>query len=285
VRVRKNGDLFLADVCITPIFSDDNLIGFTKVVQDLTERNLLMQERDLSRTNEDRLRLEAEYRERFVAMLTHDLRSPLSAAKSAAELIVRWPDKSDKVSGWAARVSDVIDRTDRMISDMLDASRVDAGQALALKFEHCDLRQIARDVCDDLAARHGNRFVVEADAATFGNWSPDALRRVIDNLLSNAVKYGAAATPIRVGVRRVDTRVLLTVHNHGTIIPVEEQANLFRPFHRTKLAQASDKRGWGLGLTLVKGITEAHHGVVKVESYPKTGTTFTIDLPLDAQAP
>jgi signal transduction histidine kinase len=73
------------------------------------------------------------------------------------------------------------------------------------------------------------------------------------------------------------------VHNNGTIIPVEEQSRLFQPFHRTRLAQASENRGWGLGLTLVKAFVEAHHGVVKVESYPKEGTIFTIDLPLDAQ--
>src|SRR5436305_8654443 len=74
IRVRKNGEHFLADVSITPIHADGTLRGFAKVVQDLTERNLLMQERDLSRTEAERLRIEAEYRERFVQLLTHDLR-------------------------------------------------------------------------------------------------------------------------------------------------------------------------------------------------------------------
>lgn len=78
---------------------------------------------------------------------------------------------------------------------------------------------------------------------------------------------------------------MLAVHNFGTIIPEEDQARLFEPFHRTPQAEASRTHGWGLGLALVSGIVDAHCGVVKVESYPKEGTTFTVDLPLDARAP
>jgi PAS domain S-box-containing protein len=281
IRVRKNGDLFLADVCITPLY-EDKLIGFTKVVQDLTERNMLVQERDLTRSDLDRMRLEAQVRERFVATLTHDLRSPLSAAKSASELITRLPEKTDRVRVWAHRIGDALDRADRMISDLLDATSLQAGGKMHLQFERCDLREIAQDLCDELATRHGNRFVVQSEGSTVGVWNPDALRRVFDNLVSNAVKYGAAGTPISVRLRHINERMLIAVHNFGTIIPVEEQAKLFQPFHRARLAQESGKRGWGLGLTLVKGLIEALNGVIKVESYPREGTTFTIDLPMDA---
>jgi PAS domain S-box-containing protein len=279
MRVRKNGNLFLADVCITPIYDGETLLGYTKVVQDLSERNLLMQERDLSRTDVDRMRVEAEYRERFVATLTHDLRSPLSAAKSAAQLIVRFPAKHDKVRAWAFRIEEAVDRTDRMISDLLDASRLQAGEPVSLKLEKCDLLQIVREACEDLSTRHGDRFVIQAEGTVEGVWNADGLRRVVDNLLSNAIKYGEPSSPIGLHIHSVEDRVLLSVHNHGTIIPVEEQRKLFEPFHRTRLAQASEKRGWGLGLSLVKAFVEAHHGVVKVESFPIEGTTFTIDLP------
>jgi PAS domain S-box-containing protein len=281
VRVRKNGNHFLADVCITPIYEDGALVGFTKVVQDLTERNLLVQERDLSRSDADTLRVEAEYRERFVAALSHDLRSPLGAARTSAELIARAPEKTDNVRTWAHRISEAVARTDRMISDLLDASRLQAGERLPLECKDCDLRQIATEVCDDLASKHGSRFTIQTDGPTGAFASPDGLRRVLDNLLSNAVKYGDAGRTITVRVRRADERLLVAVHNFGAIIPVEEQANLFRPFHRTEIAQASGKSGWGLGLTLAKGIVEAHGGIIKVESYPKEGTTFTVDLPVD----
>ncbi|MFL5414666.1 MAG: PAS domain S-box protein, partial [Myxococcales bacterium] len=103
VRLRKNGEHFLADVSITPIYAEQKLRGFCKVVQDLTERNLLMQERDLSRGEADRLRIEAEYRERFVQMLTHDLRSPLSTAKASAGLIARFVDHHRSARDGATR--------------------------------------------------------------------------------------------------------------------------------------------------------------------------------------
>jgi PAS domain S-box-containing protein len=284
IRVRKNGEHFLADVSITPIYGDGNLRGFAKVVQDLTERNLLMQERDLSRTEAERLRIEAEYRERFVQLLTHDLCSPLSAAKAAAGLIARTPHQEDKVRSWSQRISDAVDRCDRMIEDLLDAARLDAGQSMRLEFEDCDLRRIVEEACDEQSTHHGNRFRIEVHGPMRGQWDARGLRRVFDNLLSNALKYGERGAEIGIDIRRVDDRILIKVHNEGTIIPAEEQAKLFQPFHRTQDAQATGERGWGLGLTLVRGIVEAHHGIVKVESYPKEGTTFTIDLPADARS-
>jgi signal transduction histidine kinase len=129
--------------------------------------------------------------------------------------------------------------------------------------------------------RHGDRFRIDVDGDTVGHWSPDGLQRVLDNLLSNAVKYGDPLARITIRMRRVDEHEIISVHNHGAIIPLEEQQLLFEPFHRSYGAQSSGKQGWGIGLALVKGIVEAHGGMVKGESYPKEGTTFTIDLPVD----
>jgi len=284
MRLRKNGEHFLADVSITPLFSSTGAVmGFAKVVQDLTERNLLVQERDLSRSETAQLRIEAQYRERFVQTLTHDLRSPLSAAKAAAALIARTPQDESKVRSWAHRISDAVDRCDGMISDLLDAARLHSGEGIPVKIEPCDLARIAEDAADELRTREGDRFRIEVDGASNGYWCPYGMRRVLDNLLSNAVKYGERGGVITIRLRRVDDRMLLCVHNFGTLIPGEELALLFHPFHRTSDAKATGQRGWGLGLTLVRGIVEAHHGVVKVESYPKEGTTFTADLPIDAR--
>jgi PAS domain S-box-containing protein len=283
VRLRKNGEKFLADVCITPIYEEGKLTGFTKVVQDLTERNVLMQERDLSRSDSLELRAQAEYRERFVATLTHDLRSPLAAAKTGAELIARYPNDIEKVRSWAARSAEQLKRADRMIGDLLDASRLHAGQPLALEFDQCDLWTIAAQVCEELASRYGDRFTVQTLGYTFGYWNRDGLHRILENLLTNAVKYGDPQKPITVRLHQVDQRMLIAVHNYGTIIPAEEQARLFQPFHRADAARASGQPGWGIGLTLVKGFAEAHGGVVKAESYPREGTTFTVDLPTDAR--
>ena len=187
-------------------------------------------------------------------------------------------------SGMIMRLAKSLQRADQMIGDLLDASRLDAGQPMTLAFERCDLRALAGELRDELAIRHGDRFATEIDGATTGLWSPDALRRMLDNLLSNAVKYGDPTQPITIRIRRVDDRVLISVHNFGSIIPLDEQEKLFRRFHRAPIAQTSRIPGWGLGLALVKGVAEAHHGIVKAESYPIEGTTFTVDLPIDARA-
>ena len=199
-------------------------------------------------------------------------------------MIVRAAGEEEKVRTWAKRITDAVERTDRMISDLLDASRVEAGERLPLKLESFDLRRLAEEVCEELSLRHGSRFALESTGATTGFWSRECLRRVLENLLSNALKYGDPQAPITTRIVRVDEHVLLSVHNHGTLIPVEEQERLFQPFSRSGAAQASGKRGWGLGLTLVQGLVEAHGGMVKLESYPKEGTTFTVDLPVDPRS-
>jgi len=274
MRVRKNGELFLADVSITAIYdAAQQVTGFTKVVQDLTERHALIQERDLSRTDAVQLRATVEQRERFVAGLSHDLRSPLTAARLSAEMIAHAPYDGEQVRTRANRIAGSLSRVDRMIADLVDATRLHAANPLALHFEDCDLGQIAVKTCADLAPRHGDRFRVEIDGSPLGSWNADGLNRVVENLLSNAIKYGEEGRPITVRIRRVDDRVLLSVHNYGTIIPIEEQP------------ASSGKPGWGIRLALVMGIVEAHGGIVKAESYPREGTTFTADLPVVATAP
>ena len=284
LRVRKDGEKFLADVLITPMYEGEVLIGFSKVVQDLTERSSLLQERDILRVDADRLRAEAEERQCFVMALSHDLRSPLSAAKTGAQLLARDPSAAHRVADIAKRISDAVDRADRMIVDLLDASRIDAGQGFQLELQDCDFARIAHEVAADFRGRHGQRFVVFVENEVTGFWDPEALRRILDNLLSNAVKYGDPAGPITIRLRAREDRRIAFVHNFGPSISMKDQARLFQPFHRTPSAESSGKKGWGLGLTLVRGLVQALHGEVMLASYPNEGTTITVDLPADPRS-
>lgn len=221
-------------------------------------------------------------REQFLAVLAHDLRGPLAAASTAISLIQQDPS-SEHVPRWAGRARDGVERVDRMAQDLLDAMRVQTGGRLKLALERCDLMAVARTSVEHLQAEYGDRFVLTGEGPLVGYAEPLALQRAIENLARNAVKYGSAARPVTLAVRSVHERVLITVHNEGSYISPEHQEGLFEAFHRLPSAEQGSSRGWGLGLAQVRGVAEAHGGSIGVDSLREEGTTFTIDIPLDAR--
>jgi PAS domain S-box-containing protein len=282
IRKRKDGSLFLADVLITPMYREGVLIGFSKVVQNLTERNLLVRERDLSRSAVENFRVEREVRERFIAMVSHDLRTPLSAARMSAQLILRKPEAHERHLELAARVVHNLERLDRMVTDLLDASRLREGQALSLELSLFELGALIHEVAEELGTVHGDRFVVYAEEKVEGYWSREGLRRVLENLATNAVKYGEPGSPITLSVYRSAHRAGLRVINLGKGLTPEKQAALFGHFQRGEEAEGVQP-GWGVGLTVVRGVVEALGGTVGVTSTPNSGTTFLVDLPIDSR--
>jgi len=105
----------------------------------------------------------------------------------------------------------------------------------------------------------------------------------VENLTTNALKYGDHDYPITITVSETHGRGNVAVHNHGPVIPAEKRETLFRAFQRLTDAEMSGKTGWGLGLAQVRAVAEAHGGSIGVDSVPDRGTTFTIDIPLDAR--
>jgi len=101
----------------------------------------------------------------------------------------------------------------------------------------------------------------------------------LENLLTNAVKHGEVGRPITVAVQELMNEIKISVHNEGKPIPVEEQSAVFEPFFRSKTVRFGKQKGWGLGLTLVQGIVEAHGGKIELVSNADYGTTFSIIFP------
>jgi signal transduction histidine kinase len=230
------------------------------------------------------LDVEKALRERFVSTLAHDLRGPLSAARLAAELLAMQPESLDERRDLAVRIDGNIDRVDRMIRDLLDASRIRAGERLPLRLDSCDLGALAHQVAEEARAMHGDRFIVDVEGPVRGVWSQEDLHRALWNLVTNAVKYGAPKQPITISVIRHDDLVRVSVHNVGNPIPPSEQHYIFGAYSRAPTAEASGRIGWGLGLTLVHGTAKAHGGQVSLTSDAESGTTFSIELPLDARS-
>ncbi len=223
-------------------------------------------------------------RERFTNTLTHDLRNPLGSAKMSAQIALRYRDDQAKRDRMLHRIVESTDRVEKMIGDFLDVSRIKAGEKFPLNIDACNLKEIASKAMEEQSLVHGDHFSLSAFGQFDGYWSCDGLRRVFDNLLTNAVKYGAQNSPIMITLKELSPdRVCFQVHNFGNELSPEETAGIFEMYHRVSSAHLSGVKGWGIGLTLVKGIVEAHRGNVYVASGKGQGTTFTIELPRDCR--
>lgn len=266
----------LRDVVIEVLERDEPLT--------LVERNLIVRSIDkaMCEACNSYFLVYASIREKFTTALTHDLRTPMTAAKASAELILR-KAQLPEVAKWAARIVDNLERADTMIRDLLDASRLRAGERLPMVLAECNLADIAFDAVAQLQTLYGDRFSFVPFERPRGWWSAEAMQRAIENIAGNAVKYGSPTDPITVSVREKDSRAIVSVHNHGSYIPTELREVLFQPFRRARGAADSGKRGWGIGLSLARGVVEAHGGSIHVDSLPERGTTFVLDLPLDAR--
>ena len=230
------------------------------------------------------LEKERDLRERFVTALTHDLRSPLTAAKLNAQILRKKMGDSLAVQKLATNIITSIDRGENMIRDRLDANSLKAGEKIPIVAVVCRLDAVAMATALELNALTSRSVVVENQYGPIqGYWDGDGLRRVIENLISNAVKYGARDAPITIRFLKLSEAVELSIHNVGNPIPAEDQSALFESYHRSPSAKKSGQKGWGIGLTVVKGITDAHGGHVRVESSTGGGTTFTVQIPMDSR--
>lgn len=220
-------------------------------------------------------------RERFVAALTHDLRNPLATAVAAADLIKHSSDP-EQMKSLADRIVNNLGRMDGMIQTLLDAMVFQTGGRLNLRFEPFDMLELVHEVADQFASIHGALFEVHGTAVD-GYWDRDALRRCIENLVGNAVKHGAQGRPVRFNVNTLHERVMISVHNEGEPIPPDQMESVFQVFRRAVSAKEGSSRGWGIGLPYVRSVVESHGGSVDVDSTARRGTTFLIDIPIDAR--
>ncbi|MFN2476317.1 MAG: sensor histidine kinase [Chthoniobacterales bacterium] len=232
----------------------------------------------------DRLKEERALRETFLSTLTHDLRTPLTAAKLFAQSIAESASGSAEGEYLTHKIVDNIDRADSMIVDLLDANRIKAGERIPLKKSECDIEAVVAQTVEECRQAVGSRLVIDSIGGCTGLWSESAVRRIVENLVSNAVKYGTADTPITVRLRCLDDRARIEVHNFGGELREAEAESLFEIFHRSTQAAVSGQGGWGIGLTLVKGLAEAHGGSVSVESGAGQGTRFIVQLKREIEA-
>jgi hypothetical protein len=224
-------------------------------------------------------------KDRFLAVVSHELRSPLAAALNWAYMLRQRLD--DEAAGLAIEgVERSVQLSVRLIEDLLDVSRITQGK-LRLEMADVDLRGIVSAVADS------NRLLAEAKRVTLAVRLPQApvrvhgdagrLRQIVENLLSNAVKFTPEGGRIDVDLRPGPQGGELTVRDTGVGIPAGMLPHVFEPFRQGDSSTTRRHAGLGLGLAITRQLVELHGGEVRAESPgPDQGTTVTIELPVPA---
>ncbi len=247
---------------------EGRVVHFTGTLLDATERRLAEQEREQT----------AEFRERFIGIVSHDLRNPLSAIKMGATMMLRSEEIPPSVGKLAGRILVNAERMARMISDLLDLTRGRLGGGIPIATKPTDLPTIARTALDTLEAAYPDRQIVSESRGNLdGEWDPDRLGQVTGNLVTNALEHGDRTSPVRVELRDAGDDVAIEVQNTGAPIPPEELPHVFDAFRRGGGVGVS--RGLGLGLFIACEIVRAHGGRIDVTSTKKDGTRFKVTLP------
>ncbi|WP_397408609.1 ATP-binding protein [Polaromonas sp.] len=213
----------------------------------------------------------------LLANASHELRSPLARIRMGLELMGGGAGSTQR-----AEISRSISELDQLIDEILLASRLDTKQADAEPFEVLDLTGLAAEECARVQATLGT--ATQTESLTLQG-SARLLRRLIRNLLENARRYSTGEVSLELGHTGAGAqrRAVIRVNDHGPGVPPDQRERIFQPFYR--LPGASEREGGvGLGLALVKSITERHGGSVRCEDRPGGGASFVVELPMPAAA-
>ncbi|NNL75133.1 MAG: histidine kinase, partial [Desulfobacterales bacterium] len=243
-----------------------------KATAELREANLRLQE--LDRLKDD-----------FISTVTHELRTPLSAVRSLAEILNTNPDiDAARLENFTGIIIKESDRLIRLVSQILDYEKIESAQ-LDWVIAPLDFKEVVKDAAistQQLIHDKNISFDVDlAENAPAISGDRDRLVQVMVNLLSNAVKFcDPDRGMIAVRLRSADDHLLVEVQDNGIGIKAKDLNKIFEPFHQVKNPTLGRPGGTGIGLTITKRIIDFHHGRIWVDSEPGKGSMFSLTLPL-----
>ena len=223
-----------------------------------------------------------EFQERFVAVLGHDLRNPISSIGMAAGLLgQRASEANDATTARVVgRIASSTRRMAHMVEQIMDLSRCRLAGGFDITPALLDLRVMLAGVVDELRTAHPARQIQLDCATLLGTWDRSRLEQVFSNLIGNAIAYGVPDRPITITARPRGDTIHVDVHNEGAPIPLTLQTILFEPFRRgDRSTRDAQTAGLGLGLYISRELVVAHGGDITVHSDAERGTTFHVTLP------
>lgn len=251
----------------------DDLTRFNEAIDQSLAESVTRYTQDLDRS-----------KEMFLAMLGHDLRSPLSAVMMSAEFMLETGELVEPHLTLAGRIDSSAKRMQKMIGDLLDFTRSRLGGGIPVVRATMSMQRVVHDVVEEICAAHPGRTInVNARGGLDGSWDSARISQALTNLIGNAVENSAEGSAVSVDVEDSATEIIVVVHNTGAAIPSEQLNGIFGPMKSRETAQKKGGTGpygnLGLGLFIAERIVSAHQGTIDVKSEDGQGTTFTIHLP------
>ena len=220
-------------------------------------------------------------KERFLAILGHDLRNPLGAIIMSASFMLELGELGEPHRNLVSRIGSSARRMNQMVSDLLDFTRTTlGGDGIPIARAEMDVARMVQDVVLEVATRYPKSAVKgETKGELRGQWDCARLTQALTNLVGNAVQHGTEKSPITVAAHGSPDEVVISVRNEGPVIPKEDLDQIFKPGTQAGPDTAHVDEHLGLGLFIVDRIVAAHGGTIDVRSTKEDGTTFTVRLP------
>jgi signal transduction histidine kinase len=267
--IKANGALAGVDL--------DDLVRFNEAIDQAIAESITRYTEDLDHS-----------KEMFLAVLGHDLRSPLGAVLMSSQFMLDSGGLEEPNLTLTTRIARSARRMNEMVDDLLDFTRSQLGSGVPIVRAPMDMAKVVRQAVDEMeAAQPDSIFEVSTSGDMSGEWDEARMSQVLANLLGNAAQHGTAEQPISVSTVGERDEVVVSVHNYGKAIPNSEIFGIFSPFKRLKagVPVERDSSNLGLGLFIANRIVTAHSGTIDVESSVDEGTFFTIRLPRDPMTP
>ncbi len=220
----------------------------------------------------------------FVATVSHELKTPLTAIIGSAQTLNRrrsrmTPEQQESLTAMIERQGN---RLLRLVEDVLTTARIES-PVPKLRRELVDLRAVSDMIVEDLShseVGRGREVLVTAEPERPTVWGDlSAIQQVTSNLVENALKYSEPGTKVTLTVKELPSESLIQVTDEGQGMSREQIATIFDRFRQLDSSSTRDRGGFGLGLYIVKNLVEAHNGAVEVDSTPAVGSTFTVHFP------
>lgn len=233
-----------------------------------------------------RIRKLEEMRRDFVANVSHEIKTPVTAIKTSVETLSAEEDSfPPPLRKFLEIIGRHADRLSALVSDVLSLSALESNpseQGMLFNFRKenlADILKTAIELCASRAENAGVKLLLDCPEDLTVNADSSLLEQAVVNLVDNAVKYSPSGETVRITGAETAARILIAVEDHGCGIPEGEHERIFERFYRVDKARSRKLGGTGLGLSIVKHIAFAHNGNVRLESAPGTGSTFIIELP------